>query len=158
MMILPVSNAFAPRRVEGQTLLTHRESLPGNAASFVFRYKAFYWQSRKVSTPGSEPAACRAHLRADRGRVVRRFYRQSGRKVHLLVHQTISTRSDNSSTISGSELPELSLKSLDLLGGPFRGLGVLVPDAGRLHPRRRQGGRRLADLGRHSLPVRQSGW
>ena len=52
MMILPVSNAFAPRRVEGQTLLTHRESLPGNAASFVFRYKAFYWQSRKVSTPG----------------------------------------------------------------------------------------------------------
>ena len=72
---------------------------PGNAASFVFRYKAFYWQSpeglntwpyRYADKWIFEDGLDKNPPRVARAYALRRLYRQSGREVHVLVSQTAS--------------------------------------------------------------------
>ena len=56
-----------------------------------------------------------------------------------------------------AELPELSVQSLRALDCAQRGPGLSFPQPRRVHPRARQGGRRLARLGRHPLRDGQPG-
>src|ERR1019366_1554416 len=56
---------------------------------------------------GSEPASCRAGVRADRIGAVRLLYCKSGWKVHVLVPPAESARSNYRTVVRGSELPVL---------------------------------------------------
>ncbi len=136
-------------------------------------YKAFYWQSPEgLNTwpyrhadkwifedrlDQNPPRVARAYALIA-AVLLRRLYRKPGRQVRILVHQASSARSAHCAPVPGSTPPELPFKPLDLLGRSVRDPGVPVPDACRFHSRRRQGGRRLENLGWHSLPNGQRGW
>ena len=68
-----------------------------------------------------------------------------------------STRSGDRAAVRSAELSELSVEPLDLLDRARGSARVSVPVPRRLHPGDRQGGRRLADLGRHPLSDGQRG-
>ena len=134
--------------------------------TFVTNYKAYYWQSPdglnlwpyrylnqwlfEDGLDRNPPRAARAYALVA-AVALRRLHRQPGREVRVLVHPAAPARPGDRAALPGTTLPELPLEPLDLLHGALRGPGVPVPDAGGLHPRARQGGRRLEDLGRDPL-------